>query len=287
LTFPKSVKRETVFFVPPSLTTPASLGRTYEGLAQSRGRQALSAVPVLDREPGLLGRRLAYLPGSGRAVPVYLLGVSLSWAVIAGASILLGLLVTKVLLAGHGIGRPDERPVDFLVRHRSEWPTEASLVGSTAAGGVVLPAVAAVYALALAAFRHWRLAAFIPFTLALESASYRATTLVVHRDRPPVPRLEHLPVDASYPSGHTAASIAVYGGLALIATSRFTHRPTQVFIWAAAVLILAYVASSRMYRGMHHPIDIAGGVVIGVAVLTAMVVVSRSARVAALDRNER
>ena len=46
---------------------------------------------------------------------------------------------------------------------------------------------------------------------------YRATTLAVHRERPDVHRLEGLPADASYYSGHTAAAIAVYGGIALLA----------------------------------------------------------------------
>jgi len=37
------------------------------------------------------------------------------------------------------------------------------------------------------------------------------------------------------------------------------------------------VAFSRMYRGMHHPLDIGGGVLIGIAALSAIVLVSRAA----------
>ena len=62
--------------------------------------------------------------------------------------------------------------------------TEASLIGSIMAGGVVLPIVAGVLALAAAALRQWRVAAFFVFALAVESAAYRTTTLVVHRHRP-------------------------------------------------------------------------------------------------------
>ena len=49
--------------------------------------------------------------------------------------------------------------------------------------------------------RRWRLAAFTLFVICIESGTYRVTTLVVHRDRPHVDRLESLPVDASYPVG--------------------------------------------------------------------------------------
>jgi hypothetical protein len=51
-------------------------------------------------------------------------------------------------------------------------------------GGGVLPIVVGATALAFAVMRHWRMAAFVVFVLAVESASYRITTLVVHRQRP-------------------------------------------------------------------------------------------------------
>jgi len=144
-----------------------------------------------------------------------------------------------------------------------------------------LSIVAAVGALIAVAAKHWRLAGFLLFALDVESAAYRATTLVIHRHRPEVLRLEKLPVNASYPSGHTAASIAVYGGLALLLTSRIRNRKAQVAIWVVAILIPVFVAFSRMYRGMHHPLDIAGGVVIGVAAVSMLVLVTRASGEAA------
>jgi membrane-associated phospholipid phosphatase len=95
--------------------------------------------------------------------------------------------------------------------------------------------------------------------------------------RPEVHRLEELPVNANYPSGHTAASIAVYCGIALLLASRVTNRTAQVAIWLVAALIPVFVAFSRMYRGMHHPLDVAGGVLIGIAALSALVLVTRAA----------
>jgi membrane-associated phospholipid phosphatase len=38
-----------------------------------------------------------------------------------------------------------------------------------------------------------------------------------------------------------------------------------------------FVAFSRIYRGMHHPIDVAGGVIIGIAALSALLLVTRAA----------
>ena len=272
--------------MPPSVATSGAGAKTLERTSSSLSSE-FRAVPVLDREPGPVGRRLARVPGEGHPVLTYLIGVLLSWGVIAGVSILLGLLVTKLILSDRTVVSDDGWLVRELVHHRDGALTTASLVGSTMAGGVVLPLLAALYVLAAAAFKHWRLAAFIPFALGVESGSYRVTTLVVHRHRPDVVRLEHLPVNASYPSGHTAASIAVYGGLALLASSQFRNRGVQIAIWTVTVLIPVFVAFSRMYRGMHHPLDIAGGVVIGIATLTAMVMVSRASRQAAIERASR
>jgi undecaprenyl-diphosphatase len=267
-----------------STETIKSSNYSHARLRRSRSGTSLLSFPLLDDEPPGLGRRLARLPGSGHPVWTYVCGVLISFAFIAGLSIVLGLILTHVVLHSHGVAADDESFVRSLARHRSSGLTDASLVGSIIAGGVVLPIIAAVAALIAVVARQWRLAAFLAFALAVESGSYRATTLVVHRDRPAVPRLEKLPVDASYPSGHTAAAIAVYWGIALLLTSRISSLTARICIWTAAALIPVYVALSRMYRGMHHPLDVAGGVVIGIAALSAMVIVSRAAAVAASSR---
>jgi membrane-associated phospholipid phosphatase len=238
---------------------------------------ATLAFPVLDREPGRVGRRLATMPGPGHPVWTYVCGILIASAVIASLSIAVGLLVTTALLHVHGVAGDDESLVRYLALHRSSELTDASLVGSIMGGGVALPIIAGVAALVALVGKHWRLAGFLLFALAVESGSYRTTTLVVQRHRPEVHRLEKLPVDASYPSGHTAASIAVYCGIALLVTSRITNRTAQVAIWLVAALIPVFVAVSRMYRGMHHPLDVAGGVVIGIAALSSLVLVTQAA----------
>ena len=245
------------------------------------------AAPVLDEEPNGAGRRLAAIVGHGHPVRTFLTGIALSFVSIATVSILLGLLVTRLIVRDGGIASADESLVRFLSHHRSGGLTDASLIGSILAGGVVLPIIVGVCGVLAALFKQWRLGAFLIFALAVESGAYRATTLVVHRHRPEVHRLESLPVNASYPSGHTAASIAVYGGLALLLTSRISSVGARVLIWAVAASIAVYVAFARMYRGMHHPLDIAGGVVIGIAVLAAIVLVSRASGLAAAERDER
>jgi len=238
--------------------------------------------PVLQPRGGAVERVVSRV-GRGHPVLVFVVAMLTGLALVSTLSILLGLLVTRVLLHVHAVARWDEHVVVWLAAHRTPFRTHLSLIGSTMSGGVVLPIVAGLTALAAAAFRRWRVAALIVFVLGVESASYRITTLVIHRHRPRVLRLENLPVNASYPSGHTAASIAVYCGLALLLTSMVRSRGVRVGTWCVAVLLPVFDAWSRLYRGMHHPLDVAGGVVVGVTSLFVLVLACRASGAAAKE----
>jgi undecaprenyl-diphosphatase len=234
-------------------------------------------IRVLDAPRDSPARRLARAFGELHPAIVFVVVMLAGLVIISLLSIGFGFLVTRVLEPAGGIGAADERVNVWLAVHRAPSRTDASLVGSIIAGGVVLPIVAGVVALVCAALRKWRIGAFILFALAVESATYRATTLVVHSHRPRVVRLEHLAVNASYPSGHTAAALAVYGGLVLLLTSRFTSVVLRAAGWTFVLALVSFVALARMYRGMHHPLDVAGGVLVGVAALIVVVFACRTA----------
>jgi undecaprenyl-diphosphatase len=235
-------------------------------------------VPVLRARKGGVAEGLAERFGALHPALVFLITMLAGLATIAALSIGLGALITGVVEHTWGSG---ERLNVWLAAHRTSARTEASLIGSIVAGGVVLPIIVGTIAIACAVLRKWRIMAFVLFALGVESATYRATTLVIHSHRPRVLRLESLPVNASYPSGHTAASIAVYSGLALLLTSYFRNRVFRAFAWTFAIAMTVFVAMSRMYRGMHHPLDVAGGVAVGIAALIVVVLACRTAGAAA------
>src|SRR5215210_7356552 len=214
-------------------------------------------VPVLQARPGGPAERFAGFMGGKHPAAVFFAALLAGFVVLGGLAILLGLLVTDVLLHTGGIGRADESAVESIVRDRTGFLTDLSSVGSTVGGAPVLPILVGLIGIVCAIMRKWRIAAFAVFALVVESATYRVTSLAVPRERPDVKRLEDLPVDASFPSGHTAASIAVYAGLVLLLTSRFPTKGLRIFAWTIAVLIPCFVALARMYRGMHHPLDVA------------------------------
>jgi membrane-associated phospholipid phosphatase len=255
---------------------------TSDGRAQQEDRWT---VPLLDaRRDGPAERFAGRLRGRHPAA-VFFAALLAGFVVLGLISIALGLLVTDVLLHSGGLARTDESAVKSLVAERTPFLTDASEVGSTLGGAPLLPILVGVIALVCAILRRWRIAAFAVFALVVESATYRVTSLAVPRERPDVKRLEDLPADASFPSGHTAAAIAVYAGLVMLLTSRFPTRGLRFLAWAVAIVIPVFVALARMYRGMHHPLDVAGGLVIGIGALLVLLFACRAAGVADTARS--
>lgn len=205
--------------------------------------------------------------------------------VLLAASILLGHLIVDVVVSGSGLGLggTDESFNETLAEHRTGTLNTIAEIGSEL-GTVVLVSLVILIAIVCVVKRRWRIGAFAVFALCVESATYYVTSAAVPRQRPTVPRLEDLEPDTSFPSGHTAAAVAVYAGLVLLLTSRMTSSLGKALLWTGAILIVTYIALSRMYEGMHHPLDVLGGALIGIGAILVALFACRAAGAAAERR---
>ena len=199
----------------------------------------------------------------------------------AGCMIGLGFFVTKVVLTSGTISRADDRFPNWLAGQRTPSRTDWSYVGSMIGDTPVIVSVVGLVALALVLRRRWRMASFVVQAILAEVLVYGITVRFIERDRPPVPRLDHYSPTHSFPSGHTAAAVAVYGSIALLLAAHFKARPLRVAIWSVAIALPLIVALARMYRGMHHPIDVTAGALMGVAALLIAMFAARTSRAAA------
>ena len=111
--------------------------------------------------------------------------------------------------------------------------------------------------------RDWRSAAAPGAALALETACFVGSAALVGRPRPQdVWRPEQPHATSSFPSGHTAAAVAIHTTLADL-LDRHGVRGARVVGPLLRYGIPGVIAFSRIYRGQHHISDTVAGVVLG------------------------
>lgn len=111
--------------------------------------------------------------------------------------------------------------------------------------------------------RDWRSAAAPGAALALETACFVGSAALVGRPRPRrVWRPEHPHATSSFPSGHTAAAVAIHTTLADL-LDRYGVRGARVLGPLLRYVIPGAIAFSRIYRGQHHISDTVAGVALG------------------------
>jgi undecaprenyl-diphosphatase len=254
-------------------TTSGASGPAAARLRET-GRARRAETTVVEPRPGL-SARIADRWDHG---PVAAWGVTtlVGWAVLAAAIAVLALLVTDVLLDVAGVRDADEWFPEWLADRRTPSRSDLSYAGSLVGDVPVIPALVALTAIVSLAVRRARIGVFLITAIVMELSLYRLGALVGPRERPEVPRLDsQLPPDESFPSGHVAAATVTYVGLAMIVSSWARRRWVSVAVWSVAVLAVLVVALSRMYRGMHHPIDAVGGLLLGLGCLAAALVAIR------------
>ncbi|RKR87673.1 undecaprenyl-diphosphatase [Micromonospora pisi] len=190
--------------------------------------------------------------------------------VLYGVMVGLGLLVTKVLYDTWPLTVEDTVNRE-LESERSGTLNAISLVFSTIASTPAIIAVTVIAATILAlTTRRWREPAFLIAAVSAQALIFLFTTMVIDRERPAVEHMDTSPPTSSFPSGHTSAAIALYGGLAVLLALHARRTATKVAWWSLLVVVPVGVALTRMYRGMHHPSDVIGSLVNSASCLLIM-----------------
>jgi membrane-associated phospholipid phosphatase len=267
-------------------------GRSSQRAAQPPHTAVPGAISAPAREPSLFApepdgtaEKLATRNEDGAPIRAGVLVALGSYAVLSIVLLAIGWLLTRVAFPDHpahwdvGVNR-------WLAHHRSSFADTMTHIGSDVAATTTVIGIAAI-AVALMAFRRmWSAAAFLTAALVIEVTVFLTTTLLIDRDRPRVSKLDVAPPTSSFPSGHVAAAIALYVGLALIVTATVHSRAWRAVAWTVAIVAPAFVAVSRLYRGMHYPTDVAAGLVLGGCSLVAALLVVRTAVAVARQHDE-
>jgi membrane-associated phospholipid phosphatase len=167
----------------------------------------------------------------------------------------------------------------WFVHHREGTDNRVSGDSTFVASTQGIVAVSALLTLGLVIRRLGVWAYLIASALVVEIAVFLTTNYTVRRPRPPIEHLGSTPSTFSFPSGHVAATVVLYGGIAVLARQRRVHPVWQVTAWVVAVILTVAVAWSRVYRGQHHATDVIAGIFMGAGALACAFV--------ALQREER
>ncbi|MDF9811226.1 diacylglycerol kinase family protein [Streptomyces sp. SPB162] len=183
-----------------------------------------------------------------------------------------GLLLTKWLVKVPPFTSEDGINRAFAAHRSADWNSITywvSQAGNTQAVVLVTTVALALLLLPVLGDRYQREALFLAASVALQSLVFLTVTAAVDRARPDVAHLDVAPPTSSFPSGHTGAATALYGGLAVLALLRFRGGRRYVIatvLFAVPVL----VAAARLYRGMHYPTDVLCGLLNGSGILLIM-----------------
>ncbi len=195
-------------------------------------------------------------------------GVRVGWSALRAlvVSALFVVVAVQVAETGWTTGA-DATTLRWFVEHRNGTATACARAITDLGSPVGVVALAVIVSGALT----WRRRSAVPAVFVLGAVGFAAgastlTKYVVARERPPA--VLHLTAesDFSFPSGHTTGTTALVGTvLVVLVLTRPGYARTAVASVCAAGIV-ATVAATRLYLGVHWLTDVVGGAVLGTAV---------------------
>jgi membrane-associated phospholipid phosphatase len=200
----------------------------------------------------------------------------LAWPSVRFAA--LAACVAVAIAIAHEVHEGQPIAVDLTIMeavhaHASPF-LDALMRALTFTGGPIGSSVVTVCAAAILALRGERVAA-IALVAGVIFASLLDAALKETFERVRPQLWPHAPVPGdSFPSGHAVTSIVLYGGIAALFGRDMPRYAVALAIAAGA--LVAGIAFSRVYLGVHWPTDVVAGVAIGYVCLIAMLAAERN-----------
>lgn len=116
-------------------------------------------------------------------------------------------------------------------------------------------------------------AVFVLSTVLAVTVTVPILKAVYERARPAGGNVVDLPHSYSFPSGHAATAVALYGAIGLLAAERSRTGPGRVAWLALALLIALVIGASRVLLNVHFVSDVAAGFAVGLMALCCCAIV--------------
>ncbi len=200
------------------------------------------------------------------------------FAVAAVALAILGVAAASLADAaseGDGLTVFDRPTWQWFVDHRSSAATVIAKIVTTVGSTLVMGLLAAVVAVLLFVRRHRGDAAMVAAVAAGAGLLVRVGKRVVSRTRPPEHYRLVAETNASFPSGHALASMAIVGVFTVLVAAGTQPLGRRIGTILLAAIMVMLIGASRLYLGVHWATDVLGGWLTGAAWLLLCVMIRR------------
>jgi undecaprenyl-diphosphatase len=187
-------------------------------------------------------------------------------------------LAEKVHANNSALQEADARVHDWSITERSPTATTFFTIMTIIGGPVGVAAIVVVVGIILTIRRRWRWLIYLAVTvgggglLNLELKRYFA------RARPDVAEMLRRANGYSFPSGHAMGSAVAFGALAYLAFRAIRSWPAKTAVMAFLYTLIAAIALSRVYLGVHWISDVLAGVTAGTVWVTTTTVAYETVR---------
>jgi membrane-associated phospholipid phosphatase len=188
------------------------------------------------------------------------------WLAVVAAYVLVGLAIVQWWEPSGG-GKAEARVSQWLDDHRTDQRNDLAKIGSAFSNTETKIGLLLILCpLMLWMYRRWHDWAFLTIGLIFETAAFFTASKIVRRERPHIEQLDSAPT-FSWPSGHIAACVVFYAGLATVVFWNTKNKLSRAVFATIAVVVSLTVIFCRLYLGMHYITDAIGGVVLGLLTL--------------------
>ena len=178
-------------------------------------------------------------------------------------------LVASITVAVTRFGHVNEldaeasaRAQEQMTQESTTWAGHLADLASTRTALMVT----VVGALLLLVTRHWRGALALALAYPVTQGAVHLLKVIVERPRPEANAAMADAHGFSFPSAHSATSVAVYATIAFILIRASRHGYSRVAVASLAAVLVLGVGLSRVLLGAHYPTDVLAGWTFGALV---------------------
>ena len=159
------------------------------------------------------------------------------------------------------IGRMDSWALNFVQSTQADFPTKILEIITTLGEWWVILIITAIVSVFLIIKRK-NIHTFILWLVVLgTTADTFILKTIIHRPRPFDIIVNE--TSFSFPSAHSAFSIALYGFIAYFFWQKARNKSAKVGIVTGSAILIALIGFSRLYLGAHYLSDVLGGYILG------------------------